>query len=55
MSRFWIRNLAFAVIARLSLLSDRSDDILANMDDELFNGLLLVDLKKTFDLVDHDT
>ena len=25
------------------------------MDDELFNGLLLVDLKKTFDLVDHDT
>ena len=33
-------------------ITDRSDDILANTDNELFNGLLLVDLKKTFDLVD---
>ena len=29
--------------------------IFNNMDKKLLNGLLLVDLKKAFDLVDHDT
>ena len=36
-------------------IADLSDNILTNMDNKLLNGLLLVDLKKAFDLVDHDT
>ena len=36
-------------------LANLSDNILTNMDNKLLNGLLLVDLKKAFDLVDHDT
>ena len=35
--------------------ADLSDNILTNVDNKLLNGLLLVDLKKAFDLVDHDT
>ena len=34
-------------------LTDLIDRILTNMDNRLLNGLLLVDLKKAFDLVDH--
>ena len=36
-------------------IADLSDNILTDMDNKLLNGLLLVDLKKAFDLVDHDT
>ena len=36
-------------------LANLSDNILTNMDNKLLNGLLLVDLKKAFDLVYHDT
>lgn len=36
-------------------ITNLSDNILTNMDNKLLNGLLLVDLKKAFDLVDHDT
>ena len=36
-------------------ITDLSDNILTNMDNKLLNGLLLVDLKKAFDLVDNDT
>ena len=36
-------------------IANLSDTILTNMDDKLLNGLLLVDLKKAFDQVDHDT
>ena len=36
-------------------IADLSDNILTNMDNKLLNGFLLVDLKKAFDLVDHDT
>ena len=36
-------------------IADLSDNILTNMDNQLLNGLLLVHLKKAFDLVDHDT
>lgn len=36
-------------------LANLSDNILTNMDNKLLYGLLLVDLKKAFDFVDHDT
>ena len=32
-----------------------SDNILTNIDNKLLSGLLLVDFKKVFDVVDHDT
>ena len=36
-------------------ITNLSDNILTNKDNKLINELLLVDLKKVFDLVDHDT
>lgn len=36
-------------------VTELSDMILKNMDTKLLNGLLLIDLKKAFDLVDHST
>jgi hypothetical protein len=36
-------------------LINLTDKLLSNMDSSLFNGLLLVDLKKAFDLVNHNT
>ena len=50
-SFFWIRNLVSVVIACVSLLNvaDISDNILTNMP------FTKIDLKKAFDVVDHDT
>ena len=36
-------------------VTDLTDNILTNMDNSSLNGLLLIDLKKAFDLVDHST
>jgi len=36
-------------------ITNLSDNILTNKDNKLINELLLVDWKKVFDLVDHDT
>ena len=36
-------------------MADLSDDILINMDNKLLNGLLRVNFKKVFYLVDHNT
>ena len=44
----WFRSCEFAVM-------NLSDCILANMDRGLLSGLLLIDLKKAFDLVNHST
>ena len=44
----WLRSCELAVI-------NLSDNILGNMDRGLLNELLLIDLKKAFDLVDYRT